>query len=263
MIVGDRDGAPMVGPGGTFAMGTTEGQPAESPPHQVRLSTYYIDQHEVTNRQFRIFLGEAHYRGKPPGKWLTDDKVRAEPENAPAAHVSFYDAESFATWANKQLPTEAQWEMAARSTNRRRYPWGDDPVKWSHNRVFRQIDPVMSFPEDRSPYGIFDLAGNAQEWTRDLYDPRYYHLLAKSIADNPTGPPSRGRNPQRVARRGRQELVRDLSRRSSVDRRLPYLGFRCVLTVEAQSPVPPTSQPTAAPPAAAPAGNQPPAPPPF
>ena len=75
VIVGDRDGAPMVlVPGGTFSMGTSEGQPVESPPHQVRLSSYYIDQHEVTNRQFRVFLGESHYRGQPPGKWLTDDK---------------------------------------------------------------------------------------------------------------------------------------------------------------------------------------------
>ena len=166
VIVGDRDGAPMVlVPGGTFSMGTNEGQPAEAPPHQVRLSTYYIDQHEVTNRQFRIFLSESHYRGQPPGKWLTDDKARAEPENSPVAHVNFHDAKSFATWAGKQLPTEAQWEMAARSTDGRRYPWGDEAAKWSQARAFRQIDPVMSFPEDRSPYGIFDMAGNVQEWT--------------------------------------------------------------------------------------------------
>ena len=250
-------------PGGTFAMGTTEGQPAEAPPHQVRLSAYYIDQHEVTNRQFRIFLGESHYRGQPPGKWLTDDKVRAEPENAPAAHVSFPDAESFATWANKQLPTEAQWEMAARSTDGRRYPWGDDPPKWSSARVFRQIDPVMSFPEDRSPYGIFDLAGNAQEWTRDVYDPRYYHLLAKSVTDNPTGPPGRGRNPQHVVRGAAKNWSVTYREGVPADRRLPHLGFRCVLMVDSQGQLPPATLPTTAPPAAAPAGNQPPAPPPF
>ena len=69
VIVGDRDGAPMVlVPGGTFSMGNNEGQPAEAPAHQVRLSTYYIDQHEVTNRQFRIFLGESHYHGQPAGQ---------------------------------------------------------------------------------------------------------------------------------------------------------------------------------------------------
>ena len=68
-------------PGGTFRMGNSEGQTAEAPEHQVRLSTYYIDQHEVTNRQFRLFLGESHYRGQPAGKWLTDEKARAESEN--------------------------------------------------------------------------------------------------------------------------------------------------------------------------------------
>ena len=135
--------------------------------------------------------------------------------------------------------------MAARSTDGRRYPWGDDPVKWSQNRVFRQIDPVMSFAEDRSPYGIFDLAGNAQEWTRDLYDPRYYHLLAKSIADNPTGPPVS--RPQSATCSARSAKNSSVTYREGVpaDRRLPYLGFRCVLMVEAQSQVPPTSQPTA------------------
>ena len=107
-------------------MGTSDGQPVESPPHQVRLSAFYIDQHEVTNRQFRIFLRESRYHGQPPGKWLTDEKVKAERENAPVAHVNFQDAESFAAWANKQLPTEAQWELAARSNDGRKYPWGDE-----------------------------------------------------------------------------------------------------------------------------------------
>ncbi len=76
VIVGDRDGAPMIlVPGTTFTMGNNDGQPAEMPEHRVRLSTYYIDQHEVTNRQFRLFLSEAHYHGQPAGKWLTDEKA--------------------------------------------------------------------------------------------------------------------------------------------------------------------------------------------
>ena len=89
-----------------------DGLPAESPAHQVRLSTYYIDQHEVTNRQFRLFMREAKYRGQPAGKWLTDDKARAEPDTLPVVHVSFHDANAYAGWAGKQLPSEAQWEMA-------------------------------------------------------------------------------------------------------------------------------------------------------
>ena len=218
VVVGDRDGAPMIlVPAGTFLMGSNDGQPSEAPAHQVRLSTYYIDQHEVTNRQFRIFLRESHYHGQPAGKWLTDEKSLAEPEGSPVIHVNFRDADSFATWAGKQLPTEAQWEMAARSTDGRRYPWGDEAVKWSRARVFRQIDPVMTFPEDKSPYGIFDMAGNVQEWTSDVFDSKYYHVLGKTIADESRRAGSEFPHPNTATRRsrGRQELVRDLSRRSS------------------------------------------------
>ena len=254
VIVGDRDGAPMVlVPGGTFAMGSNEGQPPEAPVHQVHLSAYYIDQHEVTNRQFRVFLHESHYRGQPPGKWLTDDKARAAPESSPVVYVNFHDADSFAAWAGKQLSTEAQWEMAARSTDGRRYPWGDEAAKWSRPRAFRQVEPVMTFPEDKSPYGIFDMAGNVQEWTRDVYDPTYYHLLAKAIAENPAGPAARGRTPQHVVRGADKNW--SVTHREGVpaDRRLSYLGFRCVLAVEApgpgQSPGNPTAAPTLRPPA--------------
>jgi sulfatase modifying factor 1 len=250
VIVGDRDGSPMMlVPGGTFTMGSNEGQSAEAPAHQVKLSTYYIDQHEVTNRQFRIFLGESHYRGNPAGKWLTDDKARAEPEAFPVVSVNFQDAESFATWAGKEIPTEAQWELAARSTDGRRYPWGDESAKWSKDRAYRQIDQVMTFPEDRSVYGVFDMAGNALEWTRDWYDPKYYHLFAKVTAENPAGPtPSaRTRSPQHVVRGAAKNWSVTYREGVPHDRRLAYLGFRCVLTVETAGPAPVTGNPATAP----------------
>jgi hypothetical protein len=253
VIVGDRDGSPMVlVPGGTLTMGNNDGQPAESPEHQVRLSTYYIDQHEVTNRQFRIFLNETHYHGQPSGKWLTDQKARQEPENVPVSHVNFHDAEAFATWAGKAIPTEAQWELAARSGDGRRNPWGDEPPKWSKQRVFRQIDPVMSFPEDRSPYGAFDMAGNVQEWTRDWFDSRYYHHFTRSIADNPTGPKpsSRSRTPQHSVRGASKTFSVTYREGIPADRRLPYLGFRCVLVVEPQGAAPAIGTPAAPPPGA-------------
>ena len=109
--------------------------PEDGPAHTVRLSTYYIDQYEVTNRQFRTFLEETHYLGQPPGKWLTDEKLRALPDNAPAVFVNYHDAEAYAIWALKRLPTEAQWELAARSVDGRRYPWGDQPVRWVRDRA--------------------------------------------------------------------------------------------------------------------------------
>jgi len=233
VIVGDRDGALMVlVPGGTFTMGSNDGQAAERPAHQVRLSTYYIDQHEVTNRQFRVFLGETRYRGQPAGKWLSDEKARAEPDNLPVVHVNFHDAEAFTAWAGKQMPTEAQWEMAARSSDGRRYPWGDETAKWSQPRTARQIDPVMSFPEDRSPYGVFDMAGNVQEWTRDWFDSKYYHQFTKQMADNPGGPATRPRSLQVVVRGAAKNWSVSYREGVPLDRRLAFLGFRCVLKVE-------------------------------
>ena len=272
VIVGKRDGAPMIlVPGTTFTMGNNDGQPAEIPEHQVRLSTYYIDQHEVTNRQFRIFLNEAHYHGQPAGKWLTDEKARSEPETEPVVHVNFQDAEAFAAWAGKQIPTEAQWELAARSNDGRRNPWGDETAKWSKPRAYHQIDPVMTFHEDRSPYGVFDMAGNAHEWTRDWYELRYYHQFAKTIADNPLGPnptTSRSRTPQRAIRGGSKTWSVTYREGMPMDRRLPYLGFRCSLVVEAPAPpLPPAANAVAPQPLVpgqprSPASSKP-APPPF
>jgi formylglycine-generating enzyme required for sulfatase activity len=250
VIVGDRDGAPMVlVPGGTFAMGSHDGQAAEKPEHQVRLATYYVDQHEVTNRQFRIFLRETHYHGQPAGKWLSDSAARAAAENLPVVHVNFHDADAFAAWAGKQLPTEAQWEMAARSTDGRRYPWGDEPPTWSQPRTARQLDPVMSFPEDKSPYGAFDMAGNVQEWTRDWFDSKYYHQIARQTVDNPAGPTTRPRSQQVVVRGAAKNWSVTYREGVPFDKRLAHLGFRCVLPVEGQGAAVPSSS-TAAPPGA-------------
>ena len=146
VIVGDRDGAPMVlVPARHLHDGQQRGRAVGSPGAPVRLPTYYIDQHEVTNHQFRIFLDESHYRGKPAGKWFTDDKARTQPDTLPIVHVNFQDAEAFAAWAGKQIPTEAQWEMAARSTDGRRYPWGDESS---------QVVPAPSFPPGRSGHDV-------------------------------------------------------------------------------------------------------------
>ena len=213
VIVGERDNATMVlVPGGTFSMGSDQGDPWARPAHFVQLSTYYIDQHEVTNRQFRTFLDDTHYHGQPPGKWLTDPKMRALADDAPAVFVSYQDAEEYAIWALKRLPTEAQWEMAARSVDGRRYPWGDEQVRWSRPRKLQQIDPVMAFPEDVSPYGVFDLAGNAVEWVRDWYDPAYYARLRDKTTLDPTGPPTKRHGIQRVVKGSSKEWLMSAAR---------------------------------------------------
>ena len=255
VIVSDRDGAPMMlVPGGTFTMGNNDGQPSEKPAHEVKLSTYYIDQHEVTNRQFRVFLAETHYHGQPAGKWLTDEKARAEPETLPVVHVNFHDANSYAGWASKQLPTEAQWEMAARSTDGRRSPWGNEPAKWSHPRAARQIDPVMSFPEDVSAYGVYDMAGNVQEWTKDWYDSKYYQQFAKRMAENPLGPTNRPRSKELpvVVKGGSKTWIMAYREGVPYEKRLAHVGFRCVLSVESPTAGQPSGGPSAQPPGAPP-----------
>jgi hypothetical protein len=268
VIVGDRDGGTMVlVPGGTFMMGSDSGDPWNGPAHSVRLSTYYIDQHEVTNRQFRTFLEDARYHGHPPGKWLTDEKQRSLPDAAPAVFVSYQDAEAYAIWALKRLPTEAQWEMAARSLDGRRYPWGDQPVRWSHPRKFQQVDLVGSYPEDVSPYGVQDLAGNAMEWVRDWYDPRYFDRMRDKTTEDPSGPPGKRQGIQRTVKGGSKDWLVFTRQGMDSDRRLPYVGFRCSLAVEggeasaiiAPHPEKPATPPPGTPPPGgqAPGGNVP------
>ena len=123
-ILGNRDGAPMVlVPGGTFTMGNDSGSTAEAPAHKVSLSTYYIDQHEVTVRQFRLFLAEMHYRGQPPRSW--SEAFRQNPsETLPMVMVNARDAQAYSEWALKQMPTEAQWELAVLLDRRPALPLG-------------------------------------------------------------------------------------------------------------------------------------------
>jgi formylglycine-generating enzyme required for sulfatase activity len=187
-IVGNRDGAPMVlVPGGIFTMGNDNGSLAEAPAHKVSLPTYYIDQHEVTVRQFRLFLAEMHYRGQPPRSW-SEDFRRNPSETLPMVMVNARDAQAYSEWALKQLPTEAQWEIAARSTDGRLYPWGSEPINLPKPRAPGQLEPVMSVPEDASPYGVRDLGGSVLEWTKDWYDSKYYRQPANPPVVNPTGP---------------------------------------------------------------------------
>ena len=125
--------------------------------------------------------------------------------------------------------------------------------------MYHQIDPIMTFKEDQSPYGVFDMAGNVQEWTRDWFEYKYYHQFAKTIADNPTGPTSSGRSrtPQHVVRGGAKNWSVTYREGVPSDRRLPYLGFRCVLMVEepGPAPAPAAGQPGGAPPGAAVRGS--------
>ena len=232
-IVGDRDGVPMVlVPGGSFTMGRDDGEPPEAPAHPVTLATFYIDKHEVTLRQYALFLKESGHKDSERQRALAREaSVGCDSEDCPVVMVSADDARDFAKWAGKLLPTEAQWEMAARGIDGRLYPWGMTAPSWDKKREPKQIDPIMSFPNDVSPYGVYDMAGNVMEWTKDWFDPRYFYHFRKTAAVDPTGP-SRTRTVQLAVKGGSKNWI--VTKRDGIkpESRLATLGFRCVLQAE-------------------------------
>ena len=177
-----KDGAAMVFvPAGEFTMGSKPrvGESDEEPEHKVDLDGYWIYQTEVTVTQYRQFC-QATSRSMPstPSWGWKDDY--------PIVNVNWWDdATAYAKWAGAALPTEAQWEKAARGTGGLTYPWGN---KWYASMCVCNEDstaPVGSIPAGASPYGALDMVGNVWEWCADWYDEAYY---SSSPAKNPTGP---------------------------------------------------------------------------
>jgi len=170
------DGAEMVlVPAGSFQMGSLDGGADERPPQQVTLAAYYIDKFEVTHEQYAAFVQATGH--KSPIDWATGRMPPALARH-PVVNVTWADADAYAHWACKRLPTEAEWEKAARGTDAREYPWGSDPARKSaHDKSAQDPKhpeghtfPVGSFPDDISPYGAMDMAGNVWEWTADWYN---------------------------------------------------------------------------------------------
>ncbi len=219
-----EDGAEMVlVPAGEFWMGSDD-FPQEKPRHRVYLDAYSIDKYEVTNSLYKRFM-EATGR-KAPDYW--NDSTWNGPTQ-PVVGVSWHDAEAYCRWAGKRLPTEAEWEKAARGTDGRRYPWGD---QWDSSRAnsgeskIGKTVPVGSYPGGVSPYGAHDLAGNVWEWVADWYDADYYK---QSPVRNPTGPAS-GRD--KVLRGGSWFKIPVMLRSAYRDHLWPdywskEFGFRC------------------------------------
>jgi formylglycine-generating enzyme required for sulfatase activity len=160
-------------PAGEFTMGSQNG--VERPPHAVFVDTFEMDQLEVTNEDFEKFVAETGYvtdaekAGDTSWRYWAKDK----PQH-PVVKVSWNDAKAFCEWAGKRLPTEAEWEKAARGSDQRIYPWGND---WDVSKVnakesgYRETTVVGSFPAGASPYGVMDMAGNVSEWTSDWFQP--------------------------------------------------------------------------------------------
>jgi len=163
-------------PAGSFIMGCDTGELDEQPPHEVDLPAFEIDQFEVTNADFARFVEATGYQTDAEKEGLSRnwrDAAKGKDDH-PAVYVSWNDAQAFCQWLGKRLPAEAEWEKAARGTDGRLYPWGNDydPSKLNgKDSGIRGTAPVGSFPEGVSPYEVFDMAGNVWEWTADWYEP--------------------------------------------------------------------------------------------
>lgn len=155
----------------------------EGPAHMVFLDSYLIDKYEVSNRQFADFMRAKSHPA--PAYW--DDPRLNKPEQ-PVTGVNWEDAKAFCEYRGKRLPTEAEWEKAARGPKAGLYPWGNefDATKANYGRNHEATLPVDSYPESVSYYGAYNMAGNVFEWVADWYDPRYYGRLETMV--NPTGP---------------------------------------------------------------------------
>ncbi|MBI5410626.1 MAG: formylglycine-generating enzyme family protein [Nitrospirae bacterium] len=176
-------------PAGEFLMGSNDGESDAQPAHPVSLDAFWLDRYEVTTARYAEFLKVS--QRDQPAEW---DKVLPSHGKKPVIGVNWEDAEAYCTWAGKRLPTEAEWEKAARGTEGRKYPWGDavptdrlaNYGKRAQGNVYHEVlKPVGSYEAGKSPEGVYDLAGNVWEWVADWYDSNYY---AKSPARNPKGP---------------------------------------------------------------------------
>lgn len=193
-------------PGGTFTMGNTE-QPGISNPHLVQLSPYYIDKYEVTVAEYKQFVDAGGYNeplfwstagwawksglNQPPGWGQSDYHMSTQYPSFPVVYVTYYEAEAYAAFVGKRLPTEAEWEYAARGTDGRIYPWGSSidstRANFSISRDPYEHDAISSTPvgfydggshgapafnttDSPSPFGLYDMAGNAREWVRDWFE---------------------------------------------------------------------------------------------
>ncbi len=245
------DGMPQIYiPEGTFRMGGMDARsaPDERPAHDVTLSGYWMDQLEVTNAMYMLCVKSGTC--KPPQSF----KSQRRPEyfdnpdfnDYPVIYVTWGQAKTYCEWAQRRLPTEAEWEHAARGNDWRTFPWGEDKANSllaNYNMLVGDTSRVGTYPLGASPFGILDMAGNVAEWTNDFYSGTYYARLTDAL--NPLGPET-SVTLRRVVRGGSlgdAEINIRVPKRSSVmgsdlqsapDSNAflgdfsPRIGFRCV-----------------------------------
>ncbi len=193
-------------PAGSFQMGGIDpsATDVEKPVHQVTLHAFWMDKFEVTNGMYEGCLTA---NGCPPPQ-QTKSQTRlsyfGNPDynDYPVVYVTWSDAAAYCKWAGRRLPTEAEWERAARGSDIRTYPWGNEPPDSSRANFNYQVGDttkVGSYPAGASAFGVMDMAGNVAEWVNDFFDPTYY---SKAVNLNPTGPVARNNFFNRVVRGG-------------------------------------------------------------
>ena len=243
VVVWKKDGKEMVYvPGGEFLMGSDEGPENEAPPHTVHVDAFYIDRYPVTNEEYKRFVDET---GHPVPcyevEWAAaedynwDPETRTPPagkEKHPVVLVSWEDAQAYAAWAGKRLPTEAEWERAARGTDGRRWPWGNEFIEGFCNTRESKAEATMPVgkysPHGDSPEGVGDMVGNVWEWTSSLFRPYPY--------DANDGRESQEADGWRVLRGG--SWWNDLDRARCTARLdgdflfFKNVGFRCAVSAE-------------------------------
>jgi len=231
-LMAKRPGMVLI-PGGRFMMGSEDGNNDQKPEHEVYVNAFYIDMTEVTVAQYQQFINATGYR--EPKKW----EEQLQYPYHPVVHVLWYDANAYAGWAGKRLPTEAEWEYAARGGNtgvegkpKYNFPWGNKAYHDLANyySIFGEeaIKSVGSFAPNG--YGLYDMAGNVWEWCADWYDKDYYK---NSPSRNPKGS-STGKG--RVMRGGSWNTAANnmqYANRSGVNPTSSEkdIGFRCVQDV--------------------------------
>jgi iron(II)-dependent oxidoreductase len=242
----DVPGGMVLIPAGTFLMGSDPRKdraagPQEFPQHLVYLDAFWIDRYEVSNVDYlRFTLGT----GRDWPKFWRESPFPEKTALHPVINVSWHDADAYCRWAGKRLPTEAEWEKAARGEQARIFPWGDEPAGWIKSNIahpgskrgikYPPLANVTRYDKGVSPYGAYQMAGNVSEWVSDWFDPEYY---LRGVDVNPQGPEL---GTLKVFRGGSwnedPEVARCAGRNAAPPDRKSYLtGFRCVRSEESSS----------------------------
>jgi formylglycine-generating enzyme len=222
-------------PAGVARIGTNAGPSECQPEFPVHIDTFYMEIFEVTMAEFEKYRQDMKENKKPVPTLLNP----SAPPQTPVLGVPWGNAQTFARWAGMELPTEAEFEKAARGPNSLRTPWGDGRAVWATARKSDTITPVGSFAGDVSPYGIYDLAGNAREWCSDLYSDAAHRDATGPGGQTPHNWPGPRKVPNinlRVVKGNGPDWSAWHRQGREIGKSLPDVGFRCVLKVKLPQP---------------------------